>query len=390
MKNTFLSLQLLSCFGLIATELAALDSTPKNTKKTDACANFQRGDDPLTPTSLACNDAGSYNSAGNIKTSPSWDVYGDVSYIYWFANQNGLDLAATVLFSSSIFFPSQSNGYTVFQNSDYTSGFKVGLGANLNVDDWVVDLEYTYLRQTTNNSSTIDGTLVDGSTPYFKFMNWFTPQVYGYGPIAASFQSKWKLGLDWLDLSFKRPFYQSRRLVVASSAGLRASWIRQNMKITAPDAFLPYNGDGDAALDTSHTKSNSWAIGPRGVVETHWLLGMGFRFEGSVGGSLLYTQFTTVSHTETGNVYGTNHPVGFSTQNYSCLRPMLEADLGIGWGRYFAQNRYHWDLAFSYDFNYLFGQNMMRYLLDINSIANTGAMGDLYLHGLTIKTRFDF
>jgi hypothetical protein len=76
--------------------------------------------------------------------------------------------------------------------------------------------------------------------------------------------------------------------------------------------------------------------------------------------------------------------------DYTCLRPMLEANLGLGWGMYLAKNRYHIDLSATYDFNYLFSQNMMRVLNDINLLGSSGNGLDLSLQGLTLSAAFHF
>jgi hypothetical protein len=336
-----------------------------------------------------------YNYPANITLDDGWDVYGDISYLLWYPRQEGMDLAATgrSYDSDSFWAPSVENGSIVFQDTNYTSGFRIGVGANLNVDDWAVDLEYTYLRQNTETSSGSATGLAPGvsDVPLFNLSGWFCLTNYGSGATAPSFNSKWTLGLDWLDLMFKRSSYQGRRLVVESSAGLRTSWIRQKLSVFAPS--LSDLEDGSTVNANSANYSNSWAIGPRGLVSGHWLIGQGFRFQGNMGGSLLFTQFTGVTHREP-TLYDGSTPlgaIGFGIKNYNTLRPMVEANLGIGWGRYFFQKQYHIDFSATYDFNYLWAQNMMRYIIGVNRQSGSlGYAGDLVLHGLDIKARFDF
>ena len=109
---------------------------------------------------------------------------------------------------------------------------------------------------------------------------------------------------------------------------------------------------------------------------------------------LLYTRFVKIQHTEndqqtlTGNV-----AVPGSMNSYGCLRPTLDMGLGLGWGMYFYDRTYHIDFAAKYDFMLLWDQNVMRKLvsqLETNNIGYTDPTGDLYLHGLTVKARFDF
>ena len=65
---------------------------------------------------------------------------------------------------------------------------------------------------------------------------------------------------------------------------------------------------------------------------------------------------------------------------------MAEANLGIGWGMYLDENKYHLDLAATYDFNYLWSQSMMRsFVGSTGTFSTSGAPGDMVLHGLNIK-----
>ena len=69
---------------------------------------------------------------------------------------------------------------------------------------------------------------------------------------------------------------------------------------------------------------------------------------------------------------------------------MAECNLGIGWGRYLRQNQYHLDLSATYDFNFLWGQNILKYMVGLNGFGRGVSPYDLLLYGLTINSRFDF
>ena len=389
MKKLLVTLQVLACCSLVAAE-PANKNRPKNDScnqecAPDPCPCFQRGDDPIVSMPMTCKYPAAYNHPANIKVESCWDFFADVSYLYWYTGEDNLDLAATAAYETSYIYPTESNGQAVFQKFNYTSGFKVGLGSNLNVDDWVLDLEYTYLRQSTTTSQTAPASTITATNGVYDFTGWFTENYYSFGIVAKQFDTKWNFGLDWLDLNFKRPYYLGRRLVITPSAGLRASWIRQNLKITSETAAYPDTVEPLTNADESKNHNNSWAIGPRGLIDAHWLIGGGFRFQGNMGASVLFTQYTKISHNETGIL----HPAQLSITNYNCLRPMAEGNLGLGWGRYYFDNSYHFDLSATYDFNYLFSQNMLKYASDLAG-DRTATPADIFIHGLTVKTRFDF
>jgi len=307
-----------------------------------------------------CNDKfpAAYNAAARIDVQCSWDIFVTASFIYWHASQDAMDLATPAV--------SDFNKVLV-QNFEYKPGFKVGLGMDFDHDNWVAFMEYTWFHQTSNTSG---NTAPNGST--YDMSSWFATE--SVDPTSVS--SKWKTNLDILDASLSRPYYQGRKLTILPFGGLRGAWIRQNLNVA---------GKTGTATTISHNHSQSWSVGPRGGMQAHWMLGCGFRFEGDVSGSLLYTRYTKVTHYEDGVA---NSAV--TTNDYNTLRPMADMGVGLGWGSYFDRQNYHFDLLATYDFNVMWGQNMMRQLANVINIGSADQPGNLYLHGLTVTARFDF
>ena len=169
MKSFLFALQLLACFGLTARPMAPTTkgSCGQEQKQADSSVScFQRGDDPLLRSSYpTC----SLQLPGKRETKfPMGCLRACVLHLLvrWrrFHGSGKYSCSQPL----GIISPLNTGGFTVFQDFDYTSGFKIGIGANLNVDDWVADVEYTYLRQTThtsNNAPAID-TNVFGSTAF--------------------------------------------------------------------------------------------------------------------------------------------------------------------------------------------------------------------------------
>ena len=81
--------------------------------------------------------------------------------------------------------------------------------------------------------------------------------------------------------------------------------------------------------------------------------------EGDVSGSLLYTRYTKVSHSENTAAMAQCWKRSLFDE-YNTVRPMADMSVGFGWGSYFDRQNYHFDLLATYDFNVLWGQNMMR------------------------------
>ena len=78
---------------------------------------------------------------------------------------------------------------------------------------------------------------------------------------------------------------------------------------------------------------------------------MGFKIEGDLAASLLFTQYTKVFHSEQ-VAYYQSIPSTLETtlSNWNCVRPIAEMGLGLGWGTYLAKQKYHIDFLASYDF----------------------------------------
>ena len=331
-----------------------------------------------------------YNAPARFKVENTWDLFLTGSFLYWSAQQDAMELAVNTTFSTSYLSP--SNGSFVKQNVSYRPGFKLGLGIDCNFDDWVAFVEYTWLRQQTSNSSETPPSDSRGGTPLWLATDWycFLPGAGGSGPFAwaSDFNSKWRTHIDLLDATLSRPFYRGRQITVTPFGGMRAAWIRQNFRMSM--SYINDNPPTPIAWPiVSHNQSNSWAIGPRVGLDGHYLIGAGFRLEGDIAGSLLYTRYTSVSHREDSTVTAAA-TASFQTADTDILRPMADMKLGLGWGAYTDHRDYHFDLLFSYDFNMMWGQNMMRSLVNSGFLTSASAAGDLHLQGLNITARFDF
>lgn len=366
---------------------------PLKNQKNDPCCCFNQGD--LLPDNCY---ASSYNAPAKIdlcNRCDNWpyNVWADVSFIYWYAAQDGLTIAHSAGLTDVPTVTESLGSTTLAQSSDYKPGFKVGLGFGF--DEWELHTEYTWIRQTHSMGTTTAPTnVVEGDVPVWALNSWFEQTLGGDGApqtiTASSISSKWRLNMDILDVTGGRPYYQGERVTINPYGGLRAAWIRQwfTVNATVPDEAVA--GELVAQPIGSHNHSHSWAVGPTFGANGYCLLGEGFRFEGKGSVSLLYTRYTSIRHREEAAQAGA--PVAIiqdSWNNYGTVRPMAEAGLGLGWGTYFSGAQYHIDFAASYDFNVFWNQNMMRTLVD-GFARDVATSNDLFLHGLTLTGRFDF
>lgn len=336
-----------------------------------------------------CTLPPAYNGSAQIKGK--YDVFGSVSFLYWYVAQDGMDLAiptgavANPLPPPSLLTvnPSSQGSQFIFQDFSYNPGFKIVMGAGLRNDGWVGQLEYTWMSQTTTtNLGTPPSYPRANTTSIWTVSNWFS----SYLPAASSVESTWKMSFNQLDVTSSRSFYQGKKVTVTPFGGLRALWMNQSMNVNA----TLFNASINPA--TSHTYSHSWSLGLVGGCYSNWMLPFDFRLQGDVNGSLLYTNYTSVVHNDTLTFLAstpTQLPSSFSYEDFGALRPTWKMGLGFGWERYFQNKAYHCDLTASYDFMIFWNQNMIRALMD-NFLTGTGSPQNLYLHGMTLTGRFDF
>lgn len=357
---------------------------------------FERGH----PTSECCTPS-AYVEPANINVRCGWDVFLTASFIYWEAMQGGMDLAlpgqttAVSPLLGAVTMPATGKS-VLYQNQSFKPGFQVGLGWSGGRDGWTLYGEYTWVRGETHTSATAptpDVALIGGVAvgPFGVWIptSWL-PGIYLNNNVTTSISSEWEYGLDIADLQVSRPSYIGTHFILEPLFGVRGLWIRQKLIITTP--VLPYTAIPFPATRSAHYYSHSWGVGPRAGFNGKWHFGYGFRLIGDAAASLLYTRYTEVTQ-DVDSPDPVALPLRLKIDDYGALRPNLELSLGLGWGSYFWCRRLHWDFAATYDFSIFWEQNMMRYLADLTANATAhpdAAPGNLYLHGLTIKTEFEF
>jgi hypothetical protein len=327
-------------------------------------------------------------AAYNLCAAIRADFFIDASYTYWYAGEDGLEIGR----SGSFFVgddPIYDSSDTVLtQPFEYQSGFKVGAGWRKN--DWILSGEYTWVRNTTSQTSAPSLNTI--FTGVWLVAPWFLQEALDGGSLSGmAVESKWHLRMDIADLALSRPYYLGRHLTILPYGGLRAAWIYQKMElaiIEPPGLFAPNPRPAQPVL--SQTGSHSWAIGPRFGSEAHVLLGSGFRVEGDIAFSLLFTKYTKIYHSETAaSITAIPASLYIQSKDRSAVRPVVETGLGLGWGSYFGSNKYYLDFSADYDFSYWWSQNMMRSMLN-GLWREINANGDLYLHGLTVSAKIGF
>jgi hypothetical protein len=352
------------------------------------CCDYDQGHG-LSDHQMVC----AYNAPARIDVCGSWDIYISGDFTYWMVTQQGLETSvdmpnsqwqgATASGQTDNYVESYGKLHKI--NPDFHPGFKAELGLNFYQDNWTIFGEYTWIHfdeQTSNATMDLNNSY-SGLFPIWS--------AYTYGNSILNESAEWRFRMHIGDLSLSRAYYIGTNLTLKPYLGLRSHWINQNfdVKYYAYNAAYGYVG---WINQPSESNQHSWAIGPRIGTDINFIFDSGFRFIGKAAYSLQYQHFNvTTQNVRPDNVslayVKLKNKKDYVTQN-------TELGIGLGWGSYFFNDKSHFDLAATYDFQIFTDQNMMRTAsaysivgFDYNVIID---QLNLFIHGLTIKMRFDF
>ena len=327
-----------------------------------------------------------YSAPGRIDVCGGFDDFITASFIYWEALGDQLDLGV-VRFATL----DPQKIEIIKLNTEYKPGFKVGLGTNLDHDNW--DLYAQYTRFHTSASSTFN----PSGAPTNTFQTTYFMAGYNaflFGSINGEIKGVWSTDLDKIDLELARSYYLGTNLIFRPFIGGSFHWLDEKYDFTLTYQNIPFFGN---------FATDSWAVGPRFGLNSNWLFYKGFRVFGYGAYNLLFcSNETTGSGSENENSGLTPPTVNvlsytLNKDKQNIIRDVIEISLGFGWGSYFCRDNGHFDLGISYECqkyshtNYMSRYAQTKSVVSNASIANIQVKpGDLFLHGLTLTTRFDF
>ncbi len=318
-----------------------------------------------------------YNASARIDTAGPWDFFFYGSLIYWLPVEEGLELGLVDKRTPGGVNTPNLGGKIVNMDFSYEVGFKAGIGMDLHHDNWSAFFEFTRLHTNQRSRFTSENS-ADFLVPF-----WLDAANTGQ---ATRAESVWHLNYNLFDFSIARSYYHGTHLVMSPFFGLRGGWISQKYEASY-DIFQL--GAAPFTNKESEVSSDSWLAGLRAGVDSEWLLGLGFRLFGNLAGSFCYTQFK--SHMEQDSVFTAVDTDELTMRSKKrTVRPNAEAGIGFGWGGYFNEEKCHFDIAGSYDFNMFWNQNYLKFSQALLSARTTQNPASLYLHGLTLKAQFDF
>jgi hypothetical protein len=144
---------------------------------------FKRGDEPIS----ICSP--SYNPPAQTHLKHSFQGFVTSSYLYWNAEQEGMELATTAHVAGDLVNYIGIQSHPIVQDFSYNSGFKVGLGINFEQHDhWTLRTDYTRLHQRTTTHAS--------ESALYLATGFVTRDALSQSPAAEQLDSAWQLKLD--------------------------------------------------------------------------------------------------------------------------------------------------------------------------------------------------
>jgi len=299
-----------------------------------------------------------------------WDVHLTAEFLYWTARQDHLG------FTLAERFDDQDNviskGKIFHPDWNFRPGFKIGFGILQDHDGWDVYANYTWFH-VRNTKRKVTAGENDQFTHVVIPLEPFFPQPGDFE------EASWELDFNVVDFEVGRNFFISRCLTLRPHFGLKGTWQKQDFPFFSSITEMTTN-----FLTNVDQKSDYWGIGPCAGLDSSWHFGC-FSFLGEVAVSGLWERFeldykeTTFDSSDDSTTIDSNFENEFQT-----IKPVLELFLGFRWETWFCCDNYHFGIDGGWEIQWWGDQNQF-----YGDTTET-LLGDLYLHGLTLKFRLDF
>jgi hypothetical protein len=303
-------------------------------------------------------DDGLANPSPRPKTQPKTvDMF--VNALYW-QTAEAIDWAYTRSGNSTAL----ESTYHTF-SFDWAPGFRVGLGYNMEHDQWDSQASFTWFQAHAAASS--DGPII---VPGFLAarLSLLEPFVSGKANI--------NLHYNLFDWDVGRLFLVSNHLGLRPSIGMKAGWITQ--KIHSHWVVV------GSILAEENLKHSFKGGGPKGGVTSRWQLGClnkhSFSLIGTFEAGYLWGHWSI----RDGYIDSLLTTISAATTPRSFGSVVLHSFLGLGWEFNFDRDRAHFEFKLGYELEDWF--NQLQIFTNINGAQNN----DLILQGLTASLLFNF
>lgn len=293
-----------------------------------------------------------------------WKILAD--FLYWGASEETSSIWASIDTDTSAH-TSTFEGKGI--SFDWNTGFRSGVGYNMEHDQWDTQLYWTWYR-TQANSQIAKNHHTILSEFFAGFIN---------DDIAESAKINWKMFYNMFDWELGRNFWVTQEISFRPFMGLKGGWIDQSIESDWQNVIIfPLS----YFSSTETLKNNFWGIGPSGGVNTKWkLMHVKNHYLSLVGNFSAATLFGTwVCKDKYTN--STSKEIEVNMKNSTLGALMFRGCLGIGWDGNIGSS--YLSASLSYDMQFWLNQ------LRIPTFQQLRLHGDLTLQGATFDVRWDF
>lgn len=315
-----------------------------------------------------CDDTacGIYSQYAGILLDCGWNVFTWGEFLYWRPIRSVAWAVLKVQETSDFGVPALGTiQKELALKFGYRPAFRVGIGMALPCfDNWQLIADYTWYHHNFTKTFTTSEPSFLASTTVAS-----TPLVL---PIYSAIKNTTTFDYDIVGINVQRPNYLGQRVILSPFFGIK--WMHRVGKIKQ-EAFRVNT------VDTARAFIHYDSFGLSGGFDGSWLLCWNLRLIGKADVGLLYAYHSKFSQRVAFNLLGSDQVVkqGQLDEHFDIL---AKGGMGLGWGTYFCCNRYHADLALTYDFM----GDIQKMTLNTGMIENGSAM----LVGLTLRGQFDF
>ncbi|MBS0651044.1 MAG: hypothetical protein JSR93_07780 [Verrucomicrobia bacterium] len=225
-------------------------------------------------------------------------------------------------------------------NFDWDFGVRAGFGYRFEGDRWDIRLYYTWFKTEGKDSSFASN--ADSNVTTALLGEWLT-----FGFASNSGRIQWRIVLNSVDWELGRDCPVSKGLSFRPYLGVKGAWIYQKVHSHWTSKQFKAN---------ENLKNDFWGIGPKGGVDTNWLLGSvnnhSFKLFGDTYLALLGGCWTLKDIQKTSmnsSLAGVNPTTWAATF-------MFYGVMGFGWDVMFNKNRSNFGVRMGYEFQYWYDQ----------------------------------
>jgi hypothetical protein len=238
-------------------------------------------------------------------------------------------------------------------------GFKVGLGYNLDHDNWDIMFEYTYFD--TSGSRGVDPGTNSITVPLVGWCG--IPEGAGgdeFFTFSDNAKAQASLDFDVVDVELGRNYFVSKKLAFRPFLSLESAWVKLSKEARFTGG-APSNSPemgfelGDATIYVKD-RSNFWGLGPRMGTDTQWHLGNGFSIFGDISAALLFGRFK-VSHREQNTITNRELETIDLSANMHQFVPKVDLAFGLAYGDYVCNKEQYIEVSLGYECTYFWSVN---------------------------------